>query len=236
MLLLSTQAAQRPSEDIQRMESQYNWPVAHRELWPDMSGGEAELYTKIQAFNARSRNVKIVFINQFGFNRTSCGQIMPEDMQFIDICRGSDVEFGMSIYEPFGISQLESLTFGGICVISSVCGCAGFVKDIAMPEHINNIIIADYTNLNGHNFNNLEKLLKVNGKIRGQVEQRVSEQVANLILSRLTEDAAELEERIETGFSLARNMSWETVVRNYLLPGLENKCPEKTPHKIFTKS
>lgn len=234
MLLLSTEVAHRPSEDILRMESEYNWPVAHREGWPDLSGGEAELYTKIQAFNARSRNIKIVFINQFGFNRLSCGRNIPEDIQLIDICRGSDVEFGMSIYEPFGISQLESLTFGGICVISSVCGCAGFVKDIAVPENINNIIIADYTNLNGHNFNNLEKLLKINGQVRGQIEQRVSEQVANLILSRLTEDTVELEERIETGFSLARNMSWETVVRNYLLPGLENRCPEKDT--IFTKS
>ena len=46
-------------------------------------------------------------------------------MSFLDIRRGSDVEFGQSIYEPFGIAMLEPLTYGAICVISSVCGCAG---------------------------------------------------------------------------------------------------------------
>jgi hypothetical protein len=27
---------------------------------------------------------------------------MPADMEFMDIRKGSDVEFGQSIYEPFG--------------------------------------------------------------------------------------------------------------------------------------
>ena len=52
-------------------------------------------------------------------------------MEFMDIRKGSDVEFGQSIYEPFGIAQLEPLTFGAICVFSNVCGCAGFFRDVS---------------------------------------------------------------------------------------------------------
>ena len=129
-LLLSTEVSRRRSCDIANMEANYGWPVAHREGWPDLSGGEAEFYTAIQQFNARSRNVKVVFINQFGFDQKSCGRQMPADMEFLDIRKGTDVEFGQSIYEPFGIAQLEPLTFGGICVVSNVCGCAGFLRDV----------------------------------------------------------------------------------------------------------
>ena len=39
---------------------------------------------------------------------------MPADMEFLDIRRGSDLEFGQSIYEPFGIAQVEPLTYGAI--------------------------------------------------------------------------------------------------------------------------
>ena len=39
-----------------------------------------------------------------------------------------DAELGMATYEPFGISQLEPLGSGAVCVISNVCGCAGFVR------------------------------------------------------------------------------------------------------------
>jgi hypothetical protein len=129
MYMLTTEVCQRRSSDIFEMEAKYNWPVAHREGWPDLSGGEATFYTAVQEFNARSKSVKVVFINQFGFSRRHCGNKMPEDMQILDIHRGTDVEFGQSIYEPFGISPLEPLTFGGLCVFSSVCGCAGFAAD-----------------------------------------------------------------------------------------------------------
>ena len=85
----------------------------------------------MQEFNAQSRNVKVVFINQFGFDRKPCGERMPADMEFMDIRKGSDAEFGQSIYEPFGIAQVEPISFGGICVFTNVCGCAGFVEKAA---------------------------------------------------------------------------------------------------------
>jgi len=219
--LLSTEVSQRRSRDINKMESAYNWPVAHREGMPDLSGGEAAFYATVQEFNARSRNIKIIFLNQFGFSQNYCGKRMPKEMDFMDIRKGSDVEFGQSIYEPFGIAQLEPLSFGGICVVTNVCGCAGFVSDVAGAEGAKNVVIADYTRLNGHNSEKVEDLLKIDDSVRKQIEQSISEKVAMQVCSRLPKSDAETEDMIKTGFALAKNMSWNEVVKNYLLPTLQ---------------
>lgn len=221
LFVLSTEVSQRRSKDINKMESTYKWPVAHREGMPDLSGGEADFYATVQEFNARSRNIKIIFINQFGFSQNTCGQRMPKEMDFMDVRKGSDVEFGQSIYEPFGIAQLEPLSFGGICVVSNVCGCAGFVSDVAGAEGAKNVVIADYTRLNGHNSEKVEDLLKIDDSVRKQIEKTVSERVAMQICSRLAKSEAETEDMIKTGYALAKNMSWNEVVKNYLLPTLQ---------------
>jgi len=227
MFLLSTEVTQRRSEDIYNMESAYNWPVAHHEGWPDLSGGEANFYTKVQEFNAKSRNIKIVFINQFGFRQKKCGSRMPEDMEFMDIRKGSDVEFGQSIYEPFGIAQLEPLTFGGICVLTNVCGCAGFLRDITDGESVKNVIIADYTNLEIGDYTDIEDMLEIDQSVRNQIEASQSKKVAKEIIERLPEDESEIESMIQTGYSLAQNMSWDAAVENYLL-----KTLQKTPQEV----
>ena len=236
LFLLSTEVSQRRSRDIYDMESAYHWPVAHRESTRDLSGGEAIFYTAVQEFNTRSRSIKIIFINQFGFNRKYCGKRMPEDMEFMDVRKGSDVEFGQSIYEPFGIAQLESLTFGGICVVSSVCGCTGLVRDVTNVENVKNIIIADYTSLDSHSHANLEELLQINRSVRNRIECSVSNEVAMQIIRRLPKSESEIENMLQTGHSLAQNMSWDAVVKNYLLSSLH-----KAPHKqriesIYTKT
>ncbi len=219
MILLSTEVGPRRARDIMRMESEYHWPVVHHEGLPDLSGGETAFYTAVQEFNAKSRNIKMLFINQFGFDRQRCGQRMPEDMEFMDIRKGSDVEFGQSIYEPFGIAQLEPLSFGGICVISNVCGCAGFIKKIVSPDEIRNVIIADYTELNGIKFNDAEDMLKIDIGFRNKIEHRIGEKVAMEILTRLPKNDNEAIEMINSGHNLAAQMSWDVVVENYILPG-----------------
>jgi len=234
--LLSTEVSQRRSKDINKMESAYNWPVAHREGMPDLSGGEAAFYATVQEFNARSRNIKIIFINQFGFSQANCGQRMPNDMDFMDIRKGSNVEFGQSIYEPFGIAQLEPLTFGGICVVSSVCGCAGFVADIAGAEGAKNLVIADYTRLNGHETDKIETLLKIDDSVRKQIEQSVSERVAMQICSRLAKSDSETEDMIKAGFALAKNMSWDAVVKNHLLPCLQKVLSKSHKEAVCAKA
>jgi len=236
--VLSTEVAQRRSADIFDMERRYGWPVSHREGWPDMSGGETEFYTAVQAFNARSRNIKIVFINQFGFSRSHCGSRMPEDTEFMDIRKGTDVEFGQSIYEPFGISHFEPLTFGGICVISSVSGCGGFLRDVLEREdvqeqmaqvhggEVRNVIVADYTDLGRRPCSDVEDLLTINREVRDEIEATVAGQVAHRILANLPRSESDIENMIRSGYALAREMSWNAVVDNYLLKTLR-KCPSR---------
>ena len=225
LFVLSTEVSQRRSQDICDMESAYSWPVAHREGWPDLSGGEAGYYTAVQEFNARSRNIKIVFINQFGFEPKRCGQKMPVEMEFMDIRKGSDVEFGQSIYEPFGIAQLEPLTFGGICVFSSVCGCSGFLRDVTGAEDVKNVIVADYTNLETRRYADIEDMLHIDRRLRDQIEASQSAKVAMQICSRLPKNDSEIESMTQTGYELAKNMSWDVVVKNYLLNSLQ-KIPQ----------
>jgi glycosyltransferase involved in cell wall biosynthesis len=232
LFVLSTEVSQRRSHDIYNMESMYNWPVAHLEGWPDMSGGEAGYYTAVQEFNAKSRNIKIIFINQFGFEPKKCGRRMPEDMEFMDIRKGSDVEFGQSIYEPFGIAQLEPLTFGGICVFSSVCGCSGFLRDVTGAKGVKNVILADYTNLVTKSYVDIEDLLQIDRSLRDRIEASESEKVAMQICSRLPNNEDEIESMVRTGYELAKNMSWDVVVKNYLLRSLQ-KIPDKhAPTKV----
>ncbi|MBN2592050.1 MAG: hypothetical protein JXA81_00980, partial [Sedimentisphaerales bacterium] len=226
LFVLSTEVAQRRSRDIHEIESSYNWPVAHREGWPDLSGGEAYYYTAVQQFNARSRNMKIIFINQFGFEPRRCGQRMPADMEFMDIRKGTDVEFGQSIYEPFGIAQLEPLTFGGICVFSSVCGCLGFLRDVTGPENVKNVIVADYTDLEVADYVDVEDLIQIDRPMRDRIEASQSEKVAMQICSRLPKDKSEIESMLKNGYELAKNMSWDVVVNNYLLESVRN-IPDK---------
>jgi hypothetical protein len=226
LFVLSTEVAPRRSKEIYNIESTYNWPVAHREGWPDLSGGEANYYTAVQEFNAKSRNIKIIFINQFGFEHKKCGKRMPDDMEFMDIRKGSDVEFGQSIYEPFGIAQLEPLTFGGICVFSSVCGCSGFLRDVTSGEAVKNVIIADYTNLTNQSSSDIEDLLQIGRNERDQIEAGESDRVAMQICSRLPKNEADVESMVQSGYELAKNMSWDIVVRDYLLSSLQ-KIPDK---------
>jgi hypothetical protein len=218
LFTLSTEVPVRRGDDIRRMEQNYHWPVVHREGLPDLSGGEAGYYEGVQEFNARSRNIKIVFINQFGFDQKVCGVRMPADMEFMDIRKGSDVEFGQSIYEPFGIAQVEPISFGGICVFSNICGCAGFVEKAAGGS-TPNVIVADYTDLPEKGLRP-EQLLSLGKPQRDELEMTVAAMVANELIQRLPRTPQEFEEYIERGYSLAQKMSWDAVAKDYVVPGI----------------
>jgi hypothetical protein len=201
------------------MEQWHKWPVAHREGLPDLSNGEAVYYQGVQEFNAQARNIKVVFINQFGFDRKSCGERMPADMEFMDIRKGSDVEFGQSIYEPFGIAQVEPISFGGICVFSECCGCAGFVNKAAGGRPTPNAIVADYTVLPDKGLP-AEKLLNIGLPERDAIEHEVAGQIARELIDRLPRTPDEFAAFIERGYALAQQMSWDAVARDYVLPGI----------------
>src|SRR5687768_5625533 len=222
LFTLSTEVPARRGEDVRRMEQHYHWPVVHREGLPDLSSGEAAYYAGVQEFNAQSRNVKVVFVNQFGWEQKLCGMRMPADMEFSDIRKGSDAEFGQSIYEPFGIAQVEPISFGGICVFTNVCGCAGFVEKAAGGA-TPNAIVADYTELPEKGLRP-EQLLSIGQRERDDIEHRVAAKVAKDLLERLPRTPAEFDKFIERGHNLASKMSWDVVARDYVLPGIRRAC------------
>jgi hypothetical protein len=220
LFALSTEVPARRGDDIRRMEQQHKWPVAHREGLPDLSNGEAAYYQGVQEFNAQSRNIKVVFINQFGFDAKTCGARMPADMEFMDIRKGSDVEFGQSIYEPFGIAQVEPISFGGICVFSECCGCAGFVNKAADGRPTPNVIVADYSELPERSLRP-EQLMNIGQPQRDAVEHAVAERVAAELIERLPRTPQEFEAFIERGYAIAQRMSWDAVAREYVVPGIQ---------------
>jgi hypothetical protein len=219
LFALSTEVPPRRSDDIRRMEQTYHWPVAHREGAPDLSAGEAVYYQGVQEFNAQSRNIKVVFINQFGFDQKTCGVRMPPDMEFMDIRKGSDVEFGQSIYEPFGIAQVEPISFGGICVFSECCGCAGFVNKAAGGKPTPNVIVADYTELPTKSLRP-EQMMSIGQPQRDEVEHIVAEKVARELIERLPRTPEQFEQFVDRGHKLAEQMSWDAVSRDYVVPGI----------------
>jgi len=218
-LLSSELGAPRKGHEILDMETRYSWPVGHREGYPDLSGGEADFYVHMQKFNACARQIKVILVNQFGWNRPSCGTKMPADMDFLDIRKGTDIEFGQSIYEPFGIAQLEPLSFGGLCVITNVCGCAGFVEKVTGGREVPNVLVADYTGL-PDDVVTLDQVLSIGPRQRSAAEEEEAERVAGEILKRLPTDEKARESLIAGGYELASRMSWDVVVRDYLLPVL----------------
>ncbi len=221
LLVLSTETSARRTDDVRNMEVSYKWPVAHREGYPDLTGGEAAFYAGVQEFNARSRNAKIVYINQFGFDRRTCGDRMPADMEFMDIRHGSDLEFGQSIYEPFGIAQIEPISFGAICVYTALCGCAGFVRHVAGSAGTENVIEVDYTQSGEAHPHSIQDCLLIDHANRDYIEGSVAQTIAAEIHRRLPRSESQFDRLLQQGYKLASRMSWEVVARDYVLPGIE---------------
>ncbi|MYF99603.1 hypothetical protein F4212_10825 [Candidatus Poribacteria bacterium] len=221
LFILSTEIATgRSHENIHEMEREYGWPVHHKIGYPDLVGGEIELNNGVSAFNLQSKAIKIVFVNQFGWSQAACGTRMPTEMEFMDIRRGSDAEFGQSIYEPFGIAQVEPLSFGAICVVSNVCGCCGFIQRATDNREVPNVVIADYTKLNSVP-KSLNDVVNIGLAERTQIEVENSRDIAAKLLGRLPRKPRDVEEMIKEGYEIASRMSWEVVVKDYFLPGLK---------------
>jgi hypothetical protein len=225
-LVLSTELPRRPLTDIVRMESGWGWPLAHREGGMDLTGGEARYYQWVQAYNTRARNVVVVYLNQFGFDREHCGARVPADLEFLDIRRASDVEFGLSLYEPFGISPLETLTYGGLCVVSTSCGCTGFIKQVAGARRPPNVILGNYIDL-VRRPRTVKDAMAIRAEERREVEAKLAEQIAEQILKRLPQDEAEERRLIESGHELARHMSWDAVAEHFIFPAIRRACAHR---------
>jgi hypothetical protein len=220
--------AGRRSEDVHRWEWEYGWPVSHRTDNGDLLGAEENYFRATEVFHRGRQAIRVVFVNQFGWDRKSCGWRMPAEMSLFDLRSGTDLEFGQSIYEPFGIAQLESLGAGSLCVLSNVCGCAGFATSAhdrrgnGLAENDDrNLIIADYVNLpEDQRLRTPWDALGIDRTIRDSIETANSFLVAQDIVRRLPQDPEDIRRLLEGGQRVARGMGWETVVRDYFLPAL----------------
>ena len=214
-IALATETGRRDPEDVQRMAA-YGWPLVHREGGSDLSSGELKFDLLVRAFNARTRAVKALFVNQFGWDRQSCGAFLPADAEFADLRRGSDAEFGQSIYEPFGISQVECLNSGTISVVSDVCGCRGFVRQAAGEAGLGGFIEGAYTQLDEADYASQP----IGGRERTKAEALQSQVVASALVRQLSTGEPGRKRLLAEGYAAAQKMSWERVAEDMLLPVL----------------
>lgn len=212
LLILATEAGPRLGVSVAQMRSDYGWPLAHREGFPDLSPGELVLDLQVRAFNARSRHSKVVFVNQFGFDSESTGGAVPEGVGFSDLRAGSDAELGLSTYEPFGIAQIEPLAFGGLPVISDACGCLGFLRQVA-GDSPSLFVTGDYTHAVGD---------------AATGSHAVSAAVASRVAAALPANAQERAKRLLQGYEVAQKMSWNQVCETQYLPALRRMEQRRT--------
>lgn len=207
----------RSAETILKMESEYGWPVLHKEGWPDLVGAEVDIYNQLNLFNARSKAIKGVFINQFGFAHNIAGKRIPPKISLLDLRLASDIEFGLSIYEPFGIAQLETLPFGGIAVISDACGCASLLKD-TLDE--GEYLVVDYTTVPDDFKDHLKTkydFLNISKEMRDLIETEICTKAAAHIVSILPKHARDRKKMFTSMQSKSLSLDWDHVVKRIAL-------------------
>lgn len=211
-VLLSTLIGEaRSHENIISMEDRYGWPVIHREGWPDLVGAESDIYHQLEIFNARSRAIKGIFVNQFGFSRSSCGNRVPEGLFIEHLRLASDLEFGMSIYEPFGIAQLETLPYGGIPLVNSKCGCTGLLQDTMEEEDYLVVDFADVPSEYREVLKNKHDFMEISKELRDRVETEICRQSAPRVAAALPKNARERKAKFERMQKRSRGLDWEHV-------------------------
>lgn len=210
-ILLSTLIGTgRDSTNIAVMEREHGWPVIHREGWPDLVGAEKDIYAYLSLFNARSRSIKGIFLNQFGFDRRSCGERVPENAEFSDLRIGSDAEFGFSIYEPFGIAQLETLPFGGIAALSSSCGCASFVQKCL--SSLSSSLYTVFEFISGEQYEK-EDLSLISTEQRFQLEKEHLQKNADMFFNILPKNDTERLRLLDEIQENLECLGWENITR-----------------------
>ncbi|MCC5830692.1 MAG: hypothetical protein JJU36_14695 [Phycisphaeraceae bacterium] len=222
LYILTSGGGTRRHQDVMSMEKNYGWPRFHRDGYPDLVGPEVDLHRMIEPFNASHQNIQIVLVNQFGWSRQRIGGRLPKDMNIAHLRLATDVEFGMATYEPFGISPLEPLNAGAVCMISNVCGCEKFVEHVTAGKGAPNVICADYTRLDHER--DIPELLAMTRQERDAIEETTSAQLADELWSRLPHTDRQREKLIESGQKLVRKMGWDQVIEESLVPMLERIC------------
>ncbi|MBU4483950.1 hypothetical protein KKA47_00850 [bacterium] len=216
-IILSTLVGNgRHINNIRKMEGDYGWPVVHREGWPDLIGAEVDIYKNLELFNARSMAIKGVFINQFGFSKESCGDRMPDGMSLLDLRAASDIEFGLSVYEPFGIAQLETLPYGGIPMVSRACGCASLLKKNLKDDEY---LCIDFSRIPGtfiEQFKTKHDFMNVDRGVRDQIEREICREAVPRLTAILPKNDRERKTRFKDIQKRSHLFDWDHITRNVI--------------------
>jgi len=226
LYILTSGGGVRRPQDVKHMEEEYGWPADHRFGYPDLTGPEEDLWRMIEPFNREHENIQIVLVNQFGWSRDRIGKRLPEKMNLGDFRTATDVEFGMATYEPFGISPLEPLGSGAVCVISNVCGCEGFVEYVTDGQPTDNVLVADYTQL--ERSWSIDELKAMTREDRNRIESVESARIAAELMQRIPLDNEGRKSLIDSGQKLVKKMGWDQVVEHKLLSVLERITNHRT--------
>ena len=194
------------------MEGDYHWPRYHLCGFPDLQGEEYSIYKQAEVFNAKHDNIKIILVNSFDWPSKHSH---PKGITRTQFRMAVDVEFGMSMYDAYGISQVESLCFGAICVISRACGVVKAIEKLSDKRQEENIIIADYIEPGG--CMSMEQLLGLSNGAQNKIETQVASDIAEELMRRLPSTDAERAELIASGQDLAQRMSWDKLIKDRLL-------------------
>lgn len=245
-LLLTCGAPIRSRADADAMASGYGWPAEHREGYPDLAGPEAAIWRTMAPLNhpgaeagPGSGHVRAVLVNQFGFSPARLGAAAPEGLSTADLRSAADVELGMSVYEPYGIAQLEPLYAGAICVPSTVCGCLGLVQRAMVELGVDHarcpiVLPADFAGVGGGHGEVGDPARRglelappaalarahLSPAERDHIEERVAQAVAGELARRLHADPRQRDHLLELGQPLAQRMSWDRVATTDFLPGI----------------
>lgn len=240
-VLLTCGAPVRTATQVNQMAREYGWPAHHREGHADLAGAEIAIGRDMLPLirnnpahdfkrppTAEPGKVYGLLVNQFGFTRERLGDAAPEGLSIDDLRRAADVELGMSVYEPFGIAMLEPLHAGGVCVVSSVCGCCGLVQR-AMDElglkhdQCPLVLTADFTHdtaARGSQDADLPTLVGLTASARDAIEERVCTGLAAALAQRLPRNDDDRRRYLDLGQRLAARMSWDRVVETDFLPAV----------------
>lgn len=177
------------------------------------------LLARVAAFNARGTGLHIHPINQASW---------PAGLDFTrdDLLRATDVSLGQSLYESFGLAQLEPLSCGAVCVISGVSGArrtlATLCADMGTSELAHpNLVVADYaSDEDGDPSWTLAHWKSLRTDELQALERRTAERVARQVVERLPRDDGAARGLLETGRQLAARMQWEPLIREQLIPFL----------------
>lgn len=209
-LCLATQVTTgRTSEEILRMEAEYGWPVLHKDGFPDLDGQEKPFADFLALFNARSKAIKGIFLNQFGFSPERCGRRVPEGADRLTLRAAADLELGLSVYEPFGIAQLETFAYGGLPIVSRACGCSYLLDAVAPDKTFSVIDFAAPNGTPGFDPDDRDSLLKMTMTDRERIEEAAVQNAARSIFGLLRPGGEEARFKIMS--QAAPAMGWEAI-------------------------